>query len=103
MLDVLFKIKDEMDPTLAFRRSCRCALVQPSLYIKPCRHICEQSARGPAAARALTRAVVCREGICGSCAMNINGTNGLACLTKVSMGPPCACCSLSSTNVVHDR
>ena len=25
----------------------------------------------------------CREGICGSCAMNINGTNGLACLTKV--------------------
>lgn len=23
MLDVLFKIKDEMDPTLAFRRSCR--------------------------------------------------------------------------------
>ena len=22
----------------------------------------------------------CREGICGSCAMNINGTNGLACL-----------------------
>ncbi|CAL5222052.1 g4350 [Coccomyxa viridis] len=46
MLDVLFKIKDEMDPTLAFRRSCR-------------------------------------EGICGSCAMNINGTNGLACLTKV--------------------
>lgn len=46
MLDVLFKIKDEMDPTLAFRRSCRCALVQPSLYIKPCRHICVQSARG---------------------------------------------------------
>jgi succinate dehydrogenase (ubiquinone) iron-sulfur subunit len=25
----------------------------------------------------------CREGICGSCAMNINGTNGLACLTRV--------------------
>lgn len=25
----------------------------------------------------------CREGICGSCAMNIDGTNGLACLTKV--------------------
>ena len=25
MLDVLFKIKDEMDPTLAFRRSCRYA------------------------------------------------------------------------------
>ena len=25
----------------------------------------------------------CREGICGSCAMNIGGTNGLACLTAV--------------------
>ena len=25
MLDALFKIKDEQDPTLAFRRSCRCA------------------------------------------------------------------------------
>ena len=24
----------------------------------------------------------CREGICGSCTMNIDGTNGLACLTK---------------------
>lgn len=29
----------------------------------------------------------CREGICGSCAMNIDGTNGLACLTKVGGGP----------------
>ena len=25
MLDVLFKIKDEQDSTLSFRRSCRCA------------------------------------------------------------------------------
>ncbi|MEM7750230.1 MAG: succinate dehydrogenase iron-sulfur subunit, partial [Pseudomonadota bacterium] len=25
----------------------------------------------------------CREGICGSCAMNINGTNGLACLQAI--------------------
>merc|ERR1719271_1653053 len=25
----------------------------------------------------------CREGICGSCAMNIDGTNTLACLSKV--------------------
>ena len=25
----------------------------------------------------------CREGICGSCAMNIDGTSALACLTKV--------------------
>ena len=46
MLDVLIKIKNEIDPTLAFRRSCR-------------------------------------EGICGSCSMNINGTNTLACLCKI--------------------
>jgi succinate dehydrogenase / fumarate reductase, iron-sulfur subunit len=25
----------------------------------------------------------CREGVCGSCAMNINGTNGLACTTAI--------------------
>jgi len=42
VLDALIKIKDEIDPTLTFRRSCR-------------------------------------EGICGSCAMNIDGTNTLAC------------------------
>jgi hypothetical protein len=46
MLDVLMKIKNEQDPTLTFRRSCR-------------------------------------EGICGSCAMNMNGQNGLACLTFI--------------------
>lgn len=46
VLDVLLKIKNEMDPTLTFRRSCR-------------------------------------EGICGSCAMNIDGDNGLACLAKI--------------------
>merc|ERR1719223_1570237 len=46
MLDVLFKIKDEQDQTLTFRRSCR-------------------------------------EGICGSCAMNISGKNGLACLLYI--------------------
>lgn len=28
----------------------------------------------------------CREGICGSCAMNIEGCNGLACLTKINSG-----------------
>ena len=44
VLDILIKIKAEIDPTLSFRRSCR-------------------------------------EGICGSCAMNINGINGLACIT----------------------
>ena len=42
VLDALIKIKNEIDPTLAFRRSCR-------------------------------------EGICGSCAMNIDGGNTLAC------------------------
>jgi len=46
VLDALIKIKNETDPSLTFRRSCR-------------------------------------EGICGSCAMNINGCNGLACLTKI--------------------
>ena len=47
VLDVLIKIKDEIDPTLTFRRSCR-------------------------------------EGICGSCAMRINGHAGLACKTQAS-------------------
>jgi succinate dehydrogenase / fumarate reductase iron-sulfur subunit len=42
VLDALFHIKNEIDPTLAFRRSCR-------------------------------------EGICGSCSMNIDGRNALAC------------------------
>ncbi|XP_073457661.1 succinate dehydrogenase [ubiquinone] iron-sulfur subunit, mitochondrial [Aquarana catesbeiana] len=46
VLDALIKIKNEMDPTLTFRRSCR-------------------------------------EGICGSCAMNINGGNTLACTVKI--------------------
>ncbi len=44
VLDVLIYIKDNVDSTLTFRRSCR-------------------------------------EGVCGSCAMNINGLNGLACTT----------------------
>ena len=46
VLDALIKIKDEIDPTLTFRRSCR-------------------------------------EGICGSCAMNIAGENTLACLKGI--------------------
>jgi hypothetical protein len=36
----------------------------------------------------------CREGICGSCAMNINGQNNLACLCTPS--PPRSCNSLVS-------
>jgi succinate dehydrogenase / fumarate reductase, iron-sulfur subunit len=47
VLDALIKIKNEIDATLTFRRSCR-------------------------------------EGICGSCAMNMDGTNGLACTTPIA-------------------
>jgi succinate dehydrogenase / fumarate reductase iron-sulfur subunit len=47
ILDAIIKIKDEVDPTLTFRRSCR-------------------------------------EGICGSCSMNIAGTNTLACTKPIS-------------------
>ncbi len=47
VLDAVIKIKNEIDPTLTFRRSCR-------------------------------------EGICGSCAMNIDGTNTLACTKPIS-------------------
>ncbi len=47
VLDGLIHIKNDLDKTIAFRRSCR-------------------------------------EGICGSCAMNINGKNSLACLTPMT-------------------
>ena len=47
VLDALVKIKDEIDTTLTFRRSCR-------------------------------------EGVCGSCAMNIDGVNTLACLKPMN-------------------
>ena len=58
VLDVLIHIKNTVDPTLTFRRSCR-------------------------------------EGICGSCAMNISGRNALACIQgheecpgeKIMIGP----------------
>ena len=46
VLDALIWIKNKIDPTLTFRRSCR-------------------------------------EGICGSCAMNLDGKNGLACTTGI--------------------
>ena len=46
LLDAIMYIKNNVDPSIAFRRSCR-------------------------------------EGICGSCSMNINGTNTLACLTPI--------------------
>ena len=46
VLDALIKIKNEIDSTLTFRRSCR-------------------------------------EGVCGSCSMNMAGKNGLACTTAI--------------------
>ena len=49
LLDALIHIKDSIDSTLTFRRSCR-------------------------------------EGICGSCAMNINGGNTLACTAPIPVG-----------------
>ena len=47
VLDVLNKIKNEIDPTVTYRRSCA-------------------------------------HGVCGSCAMNIDGTNTLACTKAIS-------------------
>ena len=47
VLDALIKIKNEIDSSLTFRRSCR-------------------------------------EGVCGSCAMNIDGTNTLACTKYIA-------------------
>ncbi|MFT5111691.1 MAG: succinate dehydrogenase / fumarate reductase iron-sulfur subunit [Parasphingorhabdus sp.] len=47
VLDALIKIKNEIDPGVTFRRSCR-------------------------------------EGICGSCSMNVGGTNTLACTTAIA-------------------
>jgi succinate dehydrogenase / fumarate reductase iron-sulfur subunit len=46
VLDAIIKIKNEIDSTLTFRRSCR-------------------------------------EGVCGSCAMNVNGSNTLACTKSI--------------------
>ncbi len=46
ILDAVLKIKNEIDATLAFRRSCR-------------------------------------EGVCGSCAMNVNGKNTLVCTKAI--------------------
>ena len=49
ILDALIKIKNEVDATLTFRRSCR-------------------------------------EGVCGSCAFNIDGVNTLACTSYIPQG-----------------
>ncbi|XP_078041000.1 succinate dehydrogenase [ubiquinone] iron-sulfur subunit-like isoform X1 [Augochlora pura] len=45
----------------------------------------------------------CREGICGSCSMNINGVNTLACLTKVPESPkPIVIYPLPHSYVIRD-
>ncbi|KAI5801587.1 succinate dehydrogenase iron-sulfur protein [Peziza echinospora] len=66
VLDALIRIKNEIDPTLTFRRSCR-------------------------------------EGICGSCAMNVEGTNTLACLCRITdESKPTKIYPLPHTYVVKD-
>mmetsp|Transcript_523 Transcript_523/g.1580 ORF Transcript_523/g.1580 Transcript_523/m.1580 type:complete len:287 (+) Transcript_523:157-1017(+) len=44
----------------------------------------------------------CREGICGSCAMNINGTNALACLCKIDSSTSTKVAPLPHMFVVKD-
>jgi succinate dehydrogenase / fumarate reductase iron-sulfur subunit len=67
VLDVLIHIKNTMDPTLTFRRSCR-------------------------------------EGVCGSCAMNIGGRNTLACTHghEEAHGSTCQISPLPHMPVVKD-
>ena len=67
VLDALLKIKNEIDPRLTFRRSCR-------------------------------------EGICGSCSMNIGGTNTLACTRSIDSfrGKEITISPLPHMNVVKD-
>merc|ERR1719499_2977005 len=65
VLDALLKIKNEMEPTLSFRRSCR-------------------------------------EGICGSCAMNIDGRNNLACLSKIEKNGVTKIYPLPHMDVIRD-
>ena len=66
VLDALIKIKNEIDSTLTFRRSCR-------------------------------------EGICGSCSMNIDGTNWLACTRFIAdTAEPATIYPLNHLRVVKD-
>jgi succinate dehydrogenase / fumarate reductase iron-sulfur subunit len=66
VLDALIWIKNRIDPTLAFRRSCR-------------------------------------EGICGSCSMNIDGTNWLACTRFISETEnPAAIYPLPGLQIIKD-
>lgn len=67
VLDVLLKIKNDLDSSLTFRRSCR-------------------------------------EGVCGSCAMNVNGKNTLACTKSLAdyEGQTLKIYPLPHMNVVKD-
>jgi len=66
VLDALIWIKNRVDSTLAFRRSCR-------------------------------------EGVCGSCAMNIDGTNWLACTRYVAeTAPRASVYPLANLRVIKD-
>ena len=45
----------------------------------------------------------CREGVCGSCAMNIDGRNGLACITPtLDVASPCTVLPLPHQHVIRD-
>jgi succinate dehydrogenase / fumarate reductase iron-sulfur subunit len=66
VLDALIWIKNKIDPSLTFRRSCR-------------------------------------EGVCGSCAMNIDGTNWLACTRFISdLATPATVYPLANMSIVKD-
>jgi succinate dehydrogenase / fumarate reductase iron-sulfur subunit len=66
VLDALFWIKNKVDSTLTFRRSCR-------------------------------------EGICGSCSMNIDGTNWLACTRFITdLANPATIYPLASLAIIKD-
>lgn len=66
VLDALIWIKNRIDPSLAFRRSCR-------------------------------------EGVCGSCAMNIDGTNWLACTRFISdLATPAIIYPLANMRIIKD-
>ena len=66
VLDALIWIKNRIDPSLAFRRSCR-------------------------------------EGVCGSCAMNIDGTNWLACTRFIAdLATPATVYPLTNMSIIKD-
>src|SRR5829696_3876169 len=66
VLDALFWIKNKVDSTLTFRRSCR-------------------------------------EGICGSCAMTMDGTNWLACTRFISdLATPATVYPLANMRIIKD-